>query len=158
MSVIFCATSDPGAGKNAFDAGRIADQHDGIAADRRVMAIVEFEQRGLPGAGASSFRTATSASDEMRSSFAEIPSALPGKYALIGNHIGGGTAIEQFFQLVVIPPRFGDVMVGDDAAVFANKEARPEDIDLEVGSTAAGVELHHSMIVDRGLPRPSRAI
>ena len=40
------------------------------------------------------------------------------------------------------------MMIGDDSSVAPHQEAGAKDIDLQMGSYAAGVELDHALLVD----------
>ena len=55
--------------------------------------------------------------------------------------------VKKLLQFIVVPPRLYNVMIGKDGSIVPSKKPGAENINLELRSGAANVELSHSLIV-----------
>ena len=138
------------AGKDAFDTGGVAYEDDGVAGDAGAGGGVELQEGDVSGRRIE-LEDGDVGFGRNLVEIGAVAVGLAGEKGAIRENVGGGAVIGQLLEVVVLPPRLGDMVVGDDAAVAGDEEAGAEDIDAEVRAGAFGVELDHALFVDAGL-------
>src|SRR5271169_1267996 len=138
-------------GENAFNSGGVANQHDRLSRNCGFVAVVEFEHRRV---GRERRFELKSGDIRLRGNaiqFGVQTLRFTGEVNVIGKNEGGGAMIEELLHILVFPPRFDDVVIGDDFSISLHDESGAEDVNLEMRPRTVYIELHHPFVVDQRL-------
>ena len=123
-----------GPGENAFDSCGITNQHDCVSGHRGLGAIVQFEHCGFGRERRFELKSGEVRFRRNAIEFGAQTLRFSGEVNFVGQNVGGGALIEEFLQIVVFPPRFDDVVIGNDFAFAFDDEAGTEDVNLKMRS------------------------
>src|SRR5579862_2204197 len=140
-----------GAGEDTLNASGITDEDDGLTGDGGVTAIVEIEESGLGRGGAVETQRGDIGLRRDAIHLGGKSLRLAREIGSVRERVGLGAVVDQRLEFFIAPPRFGDVMVGKQATVFADQKAGAKNVELEVGAVAVEVELYHALIVQARL-------
>jgi hypothetical protein len=88
--------------------------------------------------------------------FGAQPLRFSGEVNLIRRDVRAGAMSEELSQFLVLPPRFDDVVIGDDFPIVPHEKTCAEDVNPEMRPRAVLDELRHSFVVDQRLARSEK--
>src|SRR6266850_963560 len=140
-------------GKSTHDSGGVANQHDGLSRNCRFFAVVEFEHCGVWRKRRLELKSGEIRLRGNAIQFGVQNLRFSGEINLIGQSESGGALIEELLHILVFPPRFDDVVIGDDFSIALHDESGAEDVNLEMRPRTVYIELHHPFVVNQRLAR-----